>query len=134
MEHLSVVHLVSVLQFRVQIFTSLVKLISRRFIPFCGQPMARGVPGSLTHCARPGIEPVSPWLLIRFISAEPRQELQNSLLLSASNTQKSSPSKILLYFQLKFLVCSTQLQHDAIYLTRLWKNESPRSNIYIFNI
>ena len=30
---------------------------------------------SLTHWARPGIEPVSSRMLIRFISAEPRQEL-----------------------------------------------------------
>ena len=32
---------------------------------------------SLTHWARPGIEPMSLWMLVRFISAEPWQELQN---------------------------------------------------------
>ena len=31
--------------------------------------------GSLTHWARPGIEPVSSWMLVRFISLEPWQEL-----------------------------------------------------------
>ena len=30
---------------------------------------------SLTHWARPGIEPTSSWLLVRFVSAEPQQEL-----------------------------------------------------------
>ena len=32
---------------------------------------------SPTHWARPGIEPVSSWILVRFISAEPRWELQH---------------------------------------------------------
>ena len=36
---------------------------------------AHGNAGSLTHWARPGIEPVSSWTLVGFISAEPRQEL-----------------------------------------------------------
>ena len=31
---------------------------------------------SLTHRARPGIEPISPWILVGFISAAPQQELQ----------------------------------------------------------
>ena len=32
---------------------------------------AHGNSGSLTHRARPGIEPASSWLLVRFISAKP---------------------------------------------------------------
>ena len=31
--------------------------------------------GSLTHWTRPGIEPASSWMLIRFVSAESQQEL-----------------------------------------------------------
>ena len=31
--------------------------------------------GSLTHWARPGIEPASSWILVRFVSTEPRCEL-----------------------------------------------------------
>ena len=31
--------------------------------------------GSLTHWARPGMEPASSWMLVRFASAEPRWEL-----------------------------------------------------------
>jgi len=31
--------------------------------------------GSLTHSARPGIELSSSWILVRFITTEPRQEL-----------------------------------------------------------
>ena len=37
---------------------------------------AQGNAGSLTHWARPGIEPTSSWVLVGFITAEPRQELQ----------------------------------------------------------
>ena len=28
---------------------------------------------SLTHCARPGIEPASSWILVRFVSVAPQQ-------------------------------------------------------------
>ena len=31
---------------------------------------------------RPGIEPVSLWMLVRFLSAEPRQELPQAVLIS----------------------------------------------------
>ena len=31
--------------------------------------------GSLTHCLRPGIKPASSWILVRFVSTEPRWEL-----------------------------------------------------------
>ena len=41
---------------------------------FC-YPTAWGNARSLTHWARPGIEPWSSWILVRFISAEPWQEL-----------------------------------------------------------
>ena len=34
---------------------------------------------SLTHCARPGIEPVSSWILVKFITAESEQELLNEI-------------------------------------------------------
>ena len=37
--------------------------------------MAWSNPGSLTHWARPGIKLMSSWMLIRFITAEPQQEL-----------------------------------------------------------
>ena len=36
---------------------------------------AHGNTRSLTHRARPGIEPVSSWILVRFVSTEPRREL-----------------------------------------------------------
>ena len=36
--------------------------------------VARGNTRSLTHCEGPGIEPASSWILVRFISAEPRRE------------------------------------------------------------
>ena len=36
---------------------------------------AHGNTRSLTHLARPGIEPVSSWILVRLITAEPQREL-----------------------------------------------------------
>ena len=37
--------------------------------------IAHGNTGSLTHWARPWIEPASSWMLVRFISTEPQWEL-----------------------------------------------------------
>ena len=37
---------------------------------------------SLTHWAGPGIEPTSSWMLVRFVSAEPHRNSQNSFLIS----------------------------------------------------
>ena len=39
------------------------------------QPTPQLMVRSLTHLARPGIEPVSSWKLVRFVSAELQQEL-----------------------------------------------------------
>ena len=39
---------------------------------------AYGNAGSLTHSRRPGSEPTSTWILVRFITAEPHWELQRS--------------------------------------------------------
>ena len=36
----------------------------------------------LTHWKRPGIEPASSWILVRFITAEPQQELQKPIFMS----------------------------------------------------
>ena len=36
---------------------------------------AQGNAGSLTHRAGPAIEPASSWMLVRFLTAEPQQEL-----------------------------------------------------------
>ena len=38
---------------------------------------AHGNAGSLTPWVRPGIRPVSSWMLVRFISGEPQRELLN---------------------------------------------------------
>ena len=43
---------------------------------------AHGNAGSLTHWTRPGIEPVYLWVLVRFISSEPRWELLGLYLLN----------------------------------------------------
>ena len=41
---------------------------------------AHGNAGSLAHQARPGIEPASSWILVRFVSPEPQQELPGGTL------------------------------------------------------
>ena len=41
---------------------------------------AHGNARSLTHSARPGIKPASSWMVVRFVSAEPQGELQDSYL------------------------------------------------------
>ena len=38
---------------------------------------AHGNSRSLTHGTRPGIEPETSWILVRIVSAEPPQELQD---------------------------------------------------------
>ena len=38
-------------------------------------PQLTGNTGSLTHWARPGIKPVSSWILVGFVTIEPRWEL-----------------------------------------------------------
>ena len=41
--------------------------------------------GSLTHWMRPGLEPVSSWVLVTFVSAEPQWELPYSDLMDIWN-------------------------------------------------
>ena len=45
---------------------------------------AHGNAGSLTHWVRPGIEPTSSGILVRFISIEPQQELQEPTIIPVS--------------------------------------------------
>ena len=49
---------------------------------------------SLTHWARPGIKPASSWILVRFITAEPQQEL---LLLLCKATKFNVRHKVQSY-------------------------------------
>ena len=42
--------------------------------------------GSLTYWARPGIEPASSWITVRFVTAEPSQELLLILSLNENKT------------------------------------------------
>ena len=47
-----------------------------------------GNTGPLTHWARPGIEPASSWMLVRFIFPEPRRELHNLCLEKGRNDRE----------------------------------------------
>ena len=49
-------------------------------------PTAHGNAGSLTHGARPGIEPASLWILVGFLTAEPQRELQGYLWMGTGFT------------------------------------------------
>ena len=40
---------------------------------------AHGSTGSSTHWVRLGIEPESSWTLVKFVTAEPQQDLRKSL-------------------------------------------------------
>ena len=44
----------------------------------CNLHHSYGNAGSPTHSARPGIEPESSWILVRFVSTAPQQELHTS--------------------------------------------------------
>ena len=45
-------------------------------------PTPHSITGSLTQWMRLGIEPVSSWILVRFISTEPQWELQKLLIIN----------------------------------------------------
>ena len=60
---------------------------------------------SLTHRARPGIEPASSWMLVRFVSAEPWQELRRLSFLSACKRLGSVPN------MKPFKLCNLALNH-----------------------
>ena len=51
-----------------------------RAVVAAGQTTAHSNARSLTDRARPAIKPVSSWMLVRFVSAEPRQELPKTHL------------------------------------------------------
>ena len=53
---------------------------------------AHGNARSLTHRRRPGIEPVSSWILVTFIFAEPQQELLNALFSSLRKKKEKEKS------------------------------------------
>ena len=97
-------------------------------------PQLRATLDTLTHRARPRIEPVSSWMLVRFISTEPQQELQEYTLNNFTyiwnilNTYLQSRRKIppawflffrialailgLLWFHMNFwIVCSTSVKN-----------------------
>ena len=48
-------------------------------VPSLTYTTAHGNTGSLTHCARPGIESATSWFLVGFVSAAPWRKLQEIL-------------------------------------------------------
>ena len=47
---------------------------------------AHGNAGSITHGARPGIEPATSWFLVVFVATAPRWELVYSIFYSSSSS------------------------------------------------
>ena len=67
---------------------------------------------SFTHWVRPGTEPVSSWILVRFISAEPWRELPPSLFKACYDPLPVYVNKVLLarsHTHLVSLVCGCSL-------------------------
>ena len=65
---------------------------------------------SLTHWARPGIEPETSWFLVGFVSAAPLWELLKVILTPVSPSSYIPPNQILLFLSLNlsltlYLVC-----------------------------
>ena len=54
---------------------------------------AHGNAGSLIHWERPGIEPTSSWIRVRFISAEPQWGLPSFTLLNLESSLPVKPSQ-----------------------------------------
>ena len=74
--------------------------------------IAQGNTGSLTHWARPGIQPASSWMLVRFVSTGPQWELLiivfEYLLLSLLVHRYSNGSHKIFWF-LTFFFQHTQI-------------------------
>ena len=69
------------------------------------------------HRVRPGIEPVSSWILVRFVSTEPRQELLPYLILHTMFVAyNSSLSYFIILFceRMRSLICSIKDSHMNI--------------------
>ena len=65
--------------------------------PCLQPPIAHGHAGSLTHRARPGIEPASSWILVRLFSAKPR-ELLVLLILYILGSKQDFPASFAFFF------------------------------------
>ena len=73
---------------------------------------AHGNPRSLTYWVRPGIETVPSWMPVRFVSAEPRWELQsNHFWLSLWSSFFRQFFLFLSFFFLILYFCSGRLSH-----------------------
>ena len=71
--HIEVSRLGVELELQLPIYTTATAMPDLRHV--VTYTIADGNTRSLTHWARPGIEPVSSWILVRFVFAEPQQEL-----------------------------------------------------------
>ena len=47
--------------------------------------------GSLTHQVRPGIKPMSSWILVRFVSTEPQWELSGLVYIESKAQSEDNP-------------------------------------------
>ena len=73
-------------------------------------------PGSLIHWARPGIESATLWSLVRFASAEPRQELQHIYFSKRKQKPNRDNSQVLLFWKI--------LIHISLCVKICWKQDN----------
>ena len=72
---------------------------------------------SLTHWARPGIEPASSWILVRFVSAEPCQEFHHTVLIIVALQHCLKSGRVMppaLFFFLLGLLLQFWVFYDSI--------------------
>ena len=74
--------------------------------------------GYLSHWVRPGIEPVSSWLLVSFITAELQQEHLPFSVFWSRHSSDDEPT--LLLFVLKWLWGLALLDNMLWFLSKLW--------------
>ena len=97
----------------------------------CGcRPQPQPCTWSLTHGSRPRIEPPSSWILVRFITAEPQQELLNCFIIYRYSSSfythhfyknyfifTSTKFTFLISYDLKFITYSLFYRHKEMYLS-----------------
>ena len=80
-QHMEVARLGVELELQLPVYTTATEMPDLSWIVI--YTTAHGIARSWTHWAGPGIEPESSWILVRFVTAELQQELQQIVFLCA---------------------------------------------------
>ena len=92
---------------------------------------------SLTHWVRPGIEPKYSWIVVGFISAEPRQELPHSeTFLMKEARHWFSSSRTILWVTLswrKSCLCVQGVMYQNVYKSTVHSSKNLRATLMFIN-